>query len=663
MSATMTPNAKRHGRRRMGEILVDRGLVDETTLQDRLDEHDRRGVPLGRVLVNHGDVTRRELWAALGETWGIDVVDLVADPPDPAVLEGLDPADLLRDRWLPLHRGDPDDVTSTLTVAVCEEPDEDLAATIRVSRVVDDVRFVATTDWDLEQAVMAAFGEEVVRQASYTLAESQPDLSAIDPIARWQKVTAAVLFVLLVAAAVVDWRATLLAVLIGLNVLFGFGVAFKLVSVFVGMRKVHRIERKAQRTGDDTSPAPGSTTLRPLSEAPPADERRPGWNIPDADLPKYTILVPAYKEKDVVRDIVEHMSQLDYPLAKLQVLLLLEDHDTETVEEVKAARPPEFVRIVQMPKGGPQTKPKACNVGLAMAEGEFLVIYDAEDRPEPGQLREAVATFRSLPDDVVCLQARLNYDNTETNLLTRMFTLEYSFWFDYMLPGLDAMRLPVPLGGTSNHFRTDALRQLGAWDPFNVTEDADLGVRASALGMQVGIIDSTTWEEACSETRAWICQRTRWIKGYMVTSLVQLRRPFRACRRLGVRGMAGLLGLIAGTPAMFLASPVLWVFFLATLLFGGIPGFVLPAWAEWLTFGTLVIGNLSMVALSALAARRRRNTKLMPFALLNPLYWMLHSIAAWRALWQLVVSPSHWEKTPHGLEHGPEAFLAKRAGS
>ena len=261
---------------------------------------------------------------------------------------------------------------------------------------------------------------------------------------------------------------------------------------------------------------------------------------------------------------------------------------------------------------------------------------------------------RDASPETVCVQARLNYFNTTTNILTRMFTLEYSFWFDYMLPGLDAMRLPIPLGGTSNHFRVDALRQLGGWDPFNVTEDADLGVRASALGLTVGIIDSTTWEEACSEWHAWIRQRTRWIKGYMVTSLVQLRSPLQAWRNLGLRGMVGLIGLIAGTPALFLAAPIMWAFFLYTFLGGVVPQFALPAWTQTLTFFTLVIGNGAMVALTALAARRRRNTRLMGYALLNPAYWVLHSIAAWRALFQLVVSPAHWEKTPHGIQHGPE---------
>lgn len=640
-----TPQVAQQQRRRMGEILVDRGLLSPEVLAARLDEHRAAGAPLGRILMAHGDVTRLELWDALAEGWQLDSIDLIATPPDPSVLDGLDPSLLVEERWVPVRLDRGDDGRSVAVVAVCDEPDETRRSEVAGRLGVDDVRFVATTDWDVEQAILAGFSDQLVTRAAFELSEERPELSAADPIAVWQKVAGAALALSVVVGALLDWRACLLAVLLVLNLMFAVGVAFKIVTCLIGMARLRHVDHEgaaAARSG------PGAETdaedLR----------RRRGVDIPDDELPVFTILVPAYREANVVAEVVEHVSALDYPLSKLQLLLLLEADDVETIAAAKAARPPDFVRLVVIPPGGPQTKPKACNIGLALADGEFLVIYDAEDRPEPGQLREVVAAFRDASPETVCVQARLNYFNTTTNILTRMFTLEYSFWFDYMLPGLDAMLLPIPLGGTSNHFRVQALRELGGWDPFNVTEDADLGVRASALGLKVGIIDSTTWEEACSEWKAWIRQRTRWIKGYMVTSLVQLRSPLDAWRNLGLRGMVGLVGLIAGTPALFLAAPIMWAFFLYTFLGGVVPQFALPPWTRTITFFTLVVGNLSMVALTALAARRRRNTRLMGYALLNPAYWVLHSIAAWRALFQLVVSPAHWEKTPHGIQHGPD---------
>lgn len=668
MSAvTPTTEQRTRPRRRMGEILVDNGVLSPELLDRRLLEQREEGSPLGRILMSHGDVTRLQLWAALAEAWNIDSIDLIRNTPDPALLDGIDSSVLLSERWVPVRLERNDAGEPVAIVAVCDEPGPELGTAIAERLDVPWVRFMATTDWDVEQAILAAYSEELVTRAAFELAERRPELSAADPIAKWQKVAGLALPAVLVVGAFLNWRVTLLTVLVALNIVFSVGVAFKLFACLIGMYKLRRIRRAALRDARQAErprlpgelsdeqideefrvPADAMTVGNPLIEG-----RTEGWDIPDHELPTFTILVPAYHEANVVTEVVENVSKLDYPLSKLQVLLLLEADDTETILAAKAARPPDFVRLVVVPPGGPQTKPKACNVGLAMAEGEFLVIYDAEDRPEPGQLREVVAAFRRSSPETVCVQARLNYFNTETNILTRMFTLEYSFWFDYMLPGLDALKLPIPLGGTSNHFRVDALRELGGWDPFNVTEDADLGVRASAMGLEVGIIDSTTWEEACSEWHAWIRQRTRWIKGYMVTTLVQLKHPLDAWRSLGVRGMVGLVGLIAGTPALFLAAPLVWAFFLYTFLGGVVPQFALPAWTQTMTFLTLVVGNSAMVLLTALAARRRRNNRLAAYALLNPLYWVLHSIAAWRALFQLVTKPSHWEKTPHGIVHGP----------
>ena len=194
--------------------------------------------------------------------------------------------------------------------------------------------------------------------------------------------------------------------------------------------------------------------------------------------------------------MLHNLSQLDYPKSKLDILILLEEDDAETIAAAKAAQPPGNVRFVIVPDQIPKTKPKALNVGLYFARGDYLVIYDAEDQPDPDQLKKAVIAFRDGPKNLACVQSALNYYNAHENALTRMFTLEYSYWFDYLLPGLHRLGLPIPLGGTSNHFRTEVLRSLGAWDPFNVTEDADLGVRASVRGYSVGIINSTTYEEA-----------------------------------------------------------------------------------------------------------------------------------------------------------------------
>jgi glycosyltransferase XagB len=641
----MTHATSPRSTRRVGEVLVDRGVITRAKLAETLQRQATEGGRLGRLLTADGEVARRDLYAALAEAWNLAFVDLISDPPDVQLLRQVGPDQMLAAHWVPhrmLEEVTGDHNVRTLVVATAERPDGTLDEAVRAAMVpplgpADHVHYKATTDWDIDQAVLLGCQDEIVEEAADGLARSHPELSASTGWAPWQRRALWAALAVLLVAGVFAPTPTLIVSLLAINLLFIVGVSFKIAACIAGMFHVHSVERRGR-------PEPGTLTAVP--------------RVADKDLPEYTILVPAYHEANVVSKVIEHVLAIDYPLAKLRVLLLMEADDVETIAAARAARPPDCVRFVVVPPGGPQTKPKACNVGLALADGDYLVIYDAEDLPDPGQLREVVDRFAQADDDVACFQARLNYFNARQNILTRMFTLEYSFWFDYMLPGLDAWRLPIPLGGTSNHFRVDKLREVGGWDPYNVTEDADLGVRASAVGLKVGITDSTTWEEACSETRAWIRQRTRWIKGYMVTALVHTRRPRQLWKNTGARGLIGLLGLIAGTPAMFLACPIVWTFWLYTFLGGSVAGLHMPEWVQTATTLNLVVGNGAMIAFTALAARRRRLLHLIPYAVLTPAYWVLHSFAAWRALWQLVFEPSSWEKTPHGIVHGPERFGA-----
>jgi cellulose synthase/poly-beta-1,6-N-acetylglucosamine synthase-like glycosyltransferase len=318
------------------------------------------------------------------------------------------------------------------------------------------------------------------------------------------------------------------------------------------------------------------------------------------------------------------------------------------------------VTLLVVPDGQPRTKPRACNVGLFFAKGQFLVIYDAEDRPDPDQIKKAVVAFQKGDDNLVCVQAALNYFNATENFLTRMFTLEYSYWFDYMLHGLARLGFPIPLGGTSNHFRTDLLRDLGGWDPFNVTEDADLGIRAAARGYKVGVINSTTYEEANNRYRNWIRQRSRWIKGYMQTTLVYLRNPPRFIRQVGVKNALGFAMLVGGTPVTFLATLPMWLLFIAWLAFSLPLDALYPPLLLKIGLFNLIAGNVLMVGVNMLGVFRRKNYGLGLFALANPFYWMLHSFAAYKALYQLFVCPFYWEKTDHGLsdqtDAGPSAL-------
>lgn len=370
------------------------------------------------------------------------------------------------------------------------------------------------------------------------------------------------------------------------------------------------------------------------------------------DLPPYTVLVPLHREEAVLPGLIDTIHRLDYPADRLQVLLLVErDDDTTRPALDRLELPPEF-EVVLVPEGGPRTKPNACNVGLARATGEFCVIYDAEDRPESDQLRKVVAAFGGQPDRVVCLQAELAYWNPYTNWLTRNFAAEYALTFALALRGLDRFGLPVPLGGTSNHFRVDALRALGGWDPHNVTEDADLGVRIARRGWDVRVIDSVTFEEANSELGNWIRQRSRWIKGYLQTWLVHMRNPWRLLRELGPRRFAGFQLIFGCTTVTTLVNPLFWSLTCLYLAVG--PERIEPLFPPAVLYaGTAAMlgGNLAVLYHSMAGCMERGLHRAVPTMLTVPLYWALMSVAAYKALIQLL-RPSkrhHWELTRHGL--------------
>jgi cellulose synthase/poly-beta-1,6-N-acetylglucosamine synthase-like glycosyltransferase len=371
----------------------------------------------------------------------------------------------------------------------------------------------------------------------------------------------------------------------------------------------------------------------------------------------YTILVPVYQEANVIGKIIANLENLHYPRSKLDILVLLEESDTETIAAAHASNPPPYVRLLIVPEGQPRTKPRACNYGLLFARGEYVVIFDAEDRPDPDQLLAVLASFRHDGDvhlrlggpELACVQAALNYYNADYNVLTRMFAIEYAHWFDSMLPGMDSAGIPIPLGGTSNHFLRSALVEVGGWDPYNVTEDADLGLRLAASGYRVDVVKSTTWEEATARVGPWIRQRTRWIKGYILTAAVNLRHPWAWFRLNGIRGLITMFGLILGTPIAFLFYPLVLAFSLVSWLIGPVVPIFLPGWLLVLGTINMVAFNLLMVLVSAVAAWRRYNWRIAVFAVFLPVYWLLHSYAAWRAALQVGWAPHLWEKTPHGL--------------
>jgi cellulose synthase/poly-beta-1,6-N-acetylglucosamine synthase-like glycosyltransferase len=373
--------------------------------------------------------------------------------------------------------------------------------------------------------------------------------------------------------------------------------------------------------------------------------------VPDDELPIYTVLVPAYREPEVIGLLLGKLGLIDYPIDRLDVKILLEADDRETIDAVGDFDLGDHVEVVLVPPANPRTKPKALNYGLSLAKGELLTIYDAEDHPESLQLRRAVVALRRHGPEVACVQAKLSYRNVDQNLITRWFTLEYAMWFSLLLPGLVSFRAPVPLGGTSNHFRRHALEEMGAWDPHNVTEDADLGIRFEREGFRVRILESTTLEEANSDFVNWVKQRSRWYKGYLQTWIIHMRHPIQLFRELGAMGFLQFNLFIGATPGLAILNPIFWaltiVWFVAhpTLIRAIFPA---PVFYTGLLCWSL--GNFAIAYMTVISCRMIKRVELLWSALLVPLYWVMMSIAATKALIQLVSAPTFWEKTAHGLD-------------
>ncbi len=456
------------------------------------------------------------------------------------------------------------------------------------------------------------------------LRRAKPHLSAGTPMWRWQKSVLLFSVLALVVSAFLAFSLTLVALAAILTLPFFCVVTLKAIALW----------HMATRVSNATTPVP----------------------VPLAVWPRYSLLVPLHDEAAVVGDLIAALSRIDYPADRLETLLILEQTDHSTQTAVLGRDLPANMKVVIVPDGEPRTKPRALSYAMAFATGELIVVYDAEDLPEPDQLRRAAAHLAGRPG-LGCVQARLNVINDQETWLTRQFAIEYTALFDCMLPTLEHHDLPVPLGGTSNHFPRAVLEAVGGWDPFNVTEDADLGIRLARSGYRVEVLASTTWEEAPATFRTWRNQRTRWLKGWMQTYLVHMRRPAALARDLGLLRFLGFQILMGGLILSALVHP--WFYAAAgwELLAGPLAAYDHPLSGVITILGLvkLVLGYVTGVALGAIAVAGRGRRRLMLSTLGMPFYWLLISAAAYRALYQLIVAPYHWEKT----QHRPRAVLVR----
>lgn len=608
----------------VAHYLVDKKALKLTDLAVALRQKAEWGSTLAQTVISLGYIRPIDYYRTVAEVYGLPFVNLQQQPIDETLVKIEDRLDYADRGIIPWRT-----VNGKLVLAATTLTADHIEwANARFG--LDNYDLVITSPFDILWQTAHLFRDWDSFFAREALYSWKPEHSAKFTVTKPQKLVILGMVAALVLGLILAPMPTLVGLMSFFTALYTLTFVFKFVLTFVGA------SRKA-----DMEISPEAVAA-----------------LKDSELPVYSVLVPMYREARVLPLLTKALKNLDYPASKLEVKLVLEEDDTETIDAAKALRLPGTFEIVRVPPSQPKTKPKACNYALQFCRGEFVTIYDAEDQPEPDQLKKAVLAFRHGDPKLACVQGRLNYFNRSENWLTRMFTLEYSQWFDFLLPGLDWLKVPIPLGGTSNHFRLSVLRQVGAWDPYNVTEDADLGVRLAQEGYTVGVINSTTYEEANGVLPSWIKQRSRWIKGYMQTWLVHMRHPVQLWKSIGTKGFFAFHFFIGAPPLTMLLAPILWantflVWFTNTWDFG----WLFPEPFGTMALFNLVMGNLFLVYFGVIAALKRRYYDLVPVGILLPLYWVLHSIAAYKAFWQLCFNPHYWEKTEHGTSSVTQAIL------
>lgn len=610
-----TPEARR-ARMQMAQMLTRSGLVTDEQLQRAMLEYSRTGDPIGEILVSHESISEDVLVAALSEVHQMQRVGLSEFEADLAVARRL-PEPLAR-----INQIVPVAATEELVLLAVPRPLDAETSALVEEALGTPFRQLLANRTEIDQLLQRVHSEGYADVSTQQLMELRPDESAHVVVSGGQKATLVCLMILTVLCGVI-WPMNTLITLVGIC-----SFVYLVVSVY----KFH-LTLRALGTHLETDVTD--------DEIAALDERT---------LPVYTILVPLYKEAGIVPRLVRDINALDYPRTRLDVKLLCEEDDLETIDRILEMELPPHFHLVVVPDSQPKTKPKACNYGLQLSIGSLCVIYDAEDRPDPDQLKKAVIAFSRVESNVVCVQAKLNHFNQDQNLLTAWFANEYSMHFELVLPAMGAAGSPIPLGGTSNHFITSKLRELGAWDPFNVTEDADLGIRLHREGYRTAMIDSTTLEEANSVVPNWIRQRSRWNKGYIQTWLVHMRNPLALLSQTGVRGFISF-NLTMGSAFLLLINPIFWG--LTTLYIFTRAGFIeqlFPGIIFYAASAMLFIGNFVFVYLNVAGSLQRGEFGLTRTALLSPLYWGLMSWAAWKGFIQLFTNPFYWEKTEHGLD-------------
>ncbi len=601
----------------LGQLLLQDGAISVDELDWALRRQSRHLCTLGHVLTSNRMISEVELYRALARQKGAQLMTRAADPASPVLVDRLGVDTCARLGVLPIRDA------GGATIVATSRPFAFEAVRPILERRLGPVAMSVMSESDLQASLISLRKHRLVGHAE-TRVDLADSCRTFGGAAPW--LVAICLALGLLAALVAMPLATF-------AVLAGTAVAMLLVNTVI--------------------------LLVAMRIAAPRPEQSPADMLALARLPRVSILVPLYRETAIANALVARLSILDYPSELLDVCLVVEESDAVTRETVARTDLPIWMHMVAVPDGSIRTKPRAMNYALDFCTGDLIGIYDAEDAPPSDQILRVVQKFARSPAKVGCLQGRLNYYNPRASWLTRCFAIDYATWFGLVLPAMHRLGWPIPLGGTTVFFRRAALEEVGAWDAHNVTEDADLGMRLARRGYRTDLLDSTTLEEATSSPRAWIQQRSRWLKGYAITWAVHMRHPGRLLRDLGPWRFLGFQILFLANLIAVLLAPVLWSFWLLPL---GLPHPLSGVFAGWPALASIV--TLFTIALVGMAANvqallRAKQGSLISSIPLMHLYYPLATIALAKALWEILTRPFFWDKTAHGVSP-PDATALRR---
>ena len=596
---------------RLSTQLLARGLVTAPQIEAARAALRGTSLSLGQVLLAQGALSEAEHLSALADLYRAGIADLSEHPADRALADLLPPRLSIASEAVLWRRAG-----SALVVATCR-PDrlDDLRA-----RLAPGTRLVLAlaSRAQIAEAQRSLYGAALAREAEGRAPETRSCRAW-----RGEAIGRAALVAGLAIAALLALAPTLASVLV-----FGLAIAVFLANTALKCAAFAQTLRR-----------PGAVAP---SDAPPSAASR------FLHLPTVSILVPLLREPEVAGALVDRLGRLDYPRERLDILLAVEETDPVTLAALRARPLPPWMRAVIVPAGQPQTKPRALNYALNFARGDIVGVYDAEDRPDPDQIARIVKRFAEVPPEVACLQGRLDYYNARHNGLATMFTIEYAAWFRVLLPGVQRLGLVVPLGGTTVFLRRAVLEAIGAWDAHNVTEDAELGLRLARSGYQTEIVETTTYEEANAALLPWIRQRSRWLKGYLMTWGTAMRQPRALCRELGAWRFIGLQVQMLGAVLGFLLAPLLWSFLLKPFgVWHPLDGVLSPT-AYGVLATLMVTGLVASMAISVHACRAPHLRRLRLAVPLAEPYYIFATVAAWIAVAELMARPFFWAKTAHG---------------